>query len=164
MIGESPGPAKKRPNGKGSISYDRRRKKWRVRLTSPMQNGKPKRRGWYANTEAEATELLSVLRGKSDAGELSFEPSGTRTAHIYFIQPLDGGPIKIGSAVDVQARFLDIQSCSPSILKVCAVICDKDLRFERELHKRFAHCRLHGEWFSPVSELLELIDDLQNSE
>jgi hypothetical protein len=79
-------------------------------------------------------------------------------AHIYFIQPVEGGPIKSGSAVNVETRFLAIQSCSPSILKVLATVPDKDALYERELHKRFAYCRLHGEWFSPVAELLELID------
>ena len=30
----------------------------------------------------------------------------------------------------------------------------------KEFHKRFAHLRQHGEWFTPAPELLEFIKEL----
>jgi hypothetical protein len=65
---------------------------------------------------------------------------------VYFIQGVDGGPVKIGVALNPEKRFRTIQSCSPVLLCLLRTIPAR-ANTEKELHERFADRRLHGEWF-----------------
>lgn len=69
--------------------------------------------------------------------------------NIYFVQAVDGGLVKIGSAVNVNNRLKEHQCGSPLILQIIKVIPDVAIKFEKQLHKRFAKYRMHGEWFLP---------------
>jgi Meiotically Up-regulated Gene 113 (MUG113) protein len=80
-------------------------------------------------------------------------------AHLYFMQAGHGGPIKIGAASDVAQRMATMQTGSPEQLYLVGYIEGGGPQ-ERELHKRFAHLRLHGEWFKPAQELIEHISSL----
>lgn len=75
---------------------------------------------------------------------------------LYFIQAEIGGPIKIGVSTDPQARLATLQSGSPFPLRILAT-APGGYEYESELHARFTKDRLHGEWFNPTSELLQLI-------
>lgn len=87
-----------------------------------------------------------------------FQPERPR---VYFIQAVNGGPIKIGfTAEDVRARCKQLQTGNPYELKVLAW-CHAPQSKEKELHKQFASARLEGEWFAPVPELLALILSLR---
>ncbi len=76
---------------------------------------------------------------------------------VYFIQAVGGGPIKIGLTDDPTGRLLSLSTAHPEPLRFLALIPEADSQRERELHKRFAHLRLRGEWFRAESELLEFI-------
>ena len=76
---------------------------------------------------------------------------------IYFIQGRDGTPIKIGKAIDPNARLLQLQTAHTEPLRLLAVIESGGLKLERELHRRFSQYRVHGEWFRPDDELLMFI-------
>lgn len=67
--------------------------------------------------------------------------------NIYFIQPVTGGPVKIGRSV--------IQGMSPVPLRIVRVIKHATQSTERDLHTKHAAHRLHGEWFSE-----EVLNDL----
>ena len=67
---------------------------------------------------------------------------------VYFIQAETGGPIKIGVARDVLRRLDALQIGNPLTLRIIGVITDVDLYDERDMHNRFAHLRLRGEWFT----------------
>lgn len=87
------------------------------------------------------------------------EPRGTvhRKTHIYFVQGVDGGPIKIGRADDPHARLRELQVGSPVILRLCrAEIAPQN--WETRLHQTFAAYRLHGEWFKPHPILANIAD------
>lgn len=76
---------------------------------------------------------------------------------IYFIQAVQGGPIKIGHTADrIRTRLTDIQRMCPIPLQIIGVI-DGDEELESTLHFHFREYRLHGEWFEPVNSLLNLI-------
>ena len=75
---------------------------------------------------------------------------------VYFIQSGDSGPIKIGVAVNPEGRRANLQIGSAETLFIRRVI-DGDARVERYLHEKFTHLRLSGEWFTPASDLLDLI-------
>jgi hypothetical protein len=67
---------------------------------------------------------------------------------VYFIQGVQGGPIKIGyTRSPGSSRLSMLQTGNPHELRVTREIAgDRDL--ERFLHNRFAHCRVIGEWFA----------------
>lgn len=75
---------------------------------------------------------------------------------IYFIQPVSGGLIKIGFAIDPQKRLAEIQRMSPATLQILATI-EGDRKREAELHQRFAGLRIYGEWFRAEKRLLDFI-------
>lgn len=81
---------------------------------------------------------------------------------VYFIQGIDGGPIKIGTARELVLRVEAIQSCCPMRLRVLRVVPGGEDR-ERLFHDQFAGARLHGKWFSPTLDLLRFIGDLDGS-
>lgn len=79
---------------------------------------------------------------------------------IYFMQAVDGGPIKIGLSGDPASRLRAVQTTSPVELELLAEI-PGSVEMERKFHDWFAPGRLHGEWFSEetpaLAELIELI-------
>jgi hypothetical protein len=77
---------------------------------------------------------------------------------IYFIQGIDGGPVKIGytSSSDAQSRLASIQTGSPVKLIVRATLPGNVID-EAEWHRRFAEHRLSGEWFRATNGLADAI-------
>jgi len=78
---------------------------------------------------------------------------------VYFIRPENGGPIKIGTTVSVDARLKSLQTAWPYKLLVLVDV-PGDSALECELHARFAAHRMLGEWFQPAPELLAYIQEL----
>lgn len=87
------------------------------------------------------------------SGEGSWIPRGAR---VYFVQGVDGGPIKIGTSRDVGARIADLQCASPVRLRLLGSV-PGDATLERRLHRRLAHHRVHGEWFADTVEVWRAI-------
>lgn len=78
---------------------------------------------------------------------------------VYFVQSVNGGPIKIGCALDPASRLETLQTSYPEPLKLLAVT-DGGFELERKLHEKFSDHRVHGEWFLPAPELVEYIQSL----
>lgn len=78
------------------------------------------------------------------------DPNLPSTGFVYYVQAEVGGPIKIGSAANVERRLIGLQNGSPLLLKLIGVEPGGRLR-ERELHIKLHYWRLHGEWFSSKS-------------
>ena len=68
--------------------------------------------------------------------------------NVYLIQSEIGGSIKIGKASDVQQRLAHLQAQMPHKLILIKEYKDVHPHFEKELHKKYAKYRLHGEWYS----------------
>lgn len=79
---------------------------------------------------------------------------------IYFIQGVEGGPIKIGYSRNPSQRLAALQTTSPVPLEILFE-CPGDRRCEQILHAEFAEGRLYGEWFSEdtpdLAEFLEFL-------
>jgi hypothetical protein len=76
---------------------------------------------------------------------------------IYFMQSVDGGPVKIGFSENVAQRHKELESHYKLNLTVLAVM-DGGKEEERGLHDRFSHLRFgRTEQFQPVLELMEFI-------
>jgi Meiotically up-regulated gene 113 len=73
---------------------------------------------------------------------------------VYFIQSVDGGPIKIGYSGNVSERLASLQIARADVLKVLATNNEVD---EAEVQARFKHLHIRGEWYRPREELLRYI-------
>ena len=73
----------------------------------------------------------------------------------YFVQPENGGPIKIGKTRgNPYNRLSAIQVGHPDTIKMLGWIEDD---CEEELHAKFESFRYRGEWFHESEELLKFI-------
>lgn len=133
--------------------------------------------------EAER-RLVEVLR-REPLGFLSYALTGggskdTRqpSTFTYFIRMDEpgwvvgeslgpGGPVKIGCASDPEARLLQLQTGSPYPLRLLGYVPGGE-KLERELHKKYAHLHMQGEWFRATlefeHEIYEMIFDYQDGE
>lgn len=69
---------------------------------------------------------------------------------VYFVQPVEGGLVKIGSTFDMKRRLAGLQTGSPVVLRVVAYAPGFGSRaLEKYFHRHFATLRRHGEWFDP---------------
>lgn len=69
------------------------------------------------------------------------------------------GLIKIGVTIDINDRLKTLQVGSPDQLELVGAIASPRAHWlEIDLHIRFQEARSHGEWFRPVDELLEIIE------
>lgn len=76
---------------------------------------------------------------------------------VYFIEAEGLGVVKIGSAGHVQSRMASLQTGCPVKLRVRGTFTTDDANtMESNLHRDFAHLRLHGEWFKLEGELIDL--------
>lgn len=85
---------------------------------------------------------------------------------VYFIQPTDGGLIKIGCAKsldNVKARFRGLQALCPVSLTLLGIIEETpggDFHaVEHWTQYSFRHLTHHGEWFEPGKDLLDYIKE-----
>jgi hypothetical protein len=86
--------------------------------------------------------------------------SHAASGFVYFIQAIDGGPIKIGysaTAEGVQARLKSMQTGNPQPLVVRRLV-EAPPEYERQLHNRLAEWRARGEWFWPSQRVLDVCD------
>jgi hypothetical protein len=110
-------------------------------------------------TPQTARKVLASLREKGRLDPLCDVPwlFGRRgSAFVYFFQAETGGPIKIGLSGNPNNRLASVQTGHPTKLRMLSVV-EGGSKTERELHSRFAHLRLEGEWFAPAEELIEFI-------
>ena len=104
---------------------------------------------------------LSWTRSDTPAGDLGAAckpPTGSQDV-VYFLR---AGPfIKIGKATHSPAlRVRELQTGCPYPIEVLSFI-PGDFAMERKLHKRFAHCHAHGEWFHASASLMAFIASLE---
>jgi hypothetical protein len=76
--------------------------------------------------------------------------------YTYFIRC--GDRVKIGRSADPLRRMAALSMSNPEALQLLGVLPGSDR--ESELHRRFAHQRLRGEWFSLDGELAAFIQTL----
>lgn len=89
-------------------------------------------------------------------------PEGARPACVvYLVRAGDAGPIKIGYATNFARRLKELQFFNHEPLTALAVIPGGRSQ-EHMLHERFAHLRIHGEWFRPGVDLLAFVATLQS--
>lgn len=76
---------------------------------------------------------------------------------VYFIRAVDGGPIKIGKALDVVTRLVQHRNDTGKDLVALGVM-DGYTELEKELHGRFSRYRIkRSEWFEPAQPIFDFI-------
>lgn len=114
---------------------------------------------WRAKTFAflaEAQDYLHSVHSNSPGAREINQSLLDGGITVYFIQPVDGGFIKIGRARDPIRRLTVLQLGCPVQLRLLGVIGGGAER-ESWLHQKFTHLRMHGEWFQPGESLLQWI-------
>ena len=76
--------------------------------------------------------------------------------YIYFIRSGKKGAIKIGITTDVLDRMEKLQVGNAEELILLGLI-EGDKEIEQRIQLSFRNCLIRGEWFKPVSTLLEFI-------
>lgn len=84
------------------------------------------------------------------------------TALVYFMQPIGGGPIRIGYSKRPDTRLSHLTSFSPVKLEIITQFTASRY-VEAWLHDHFREDRLHGEWFTPSLRLFEIIDAVKRN-
>jgi len=82
---------------------------------------------------------------------------GERDYKAGYVYVIDAGEyIKIGFGVKPTQRLKDLQTGSPTKLKL--LLCIKgNTKLERDLHKKFAAHRVEGEWFANKEQIINEI-------
>lgn len=78
---------------------------------------------------------------------------------VYFVIEKHTGRLKIGKTTkDPKSRLKELSTGSSSPLVLIGwVETDNYDKKEKELHCKFNHLRIHGEWFSPGAELVDAV-------
>jgi hypothetical protein len=100
-------------------------------------------------------EVLDWLESTRTLNRLGDRVKGA--TRIYFIQGVDGGPIKIGRSDEPETRLAMLQTGNPVALRITRVITGYS-RDEVLLHELFGDFRLQGEWFRPHPVLAAIAD------
>ncbi len=113
-------------------------------------------------TEAEADARMQHVEGAAGSDPAPPPAAGPAPApaisRVYFLQALDGGPIKIGVSNNPEGRLASLQTGSPVKLRILGTAAG-DQRREARLHRKLAAHRLHGEWFADAPEVMAAIGE-----
>jgi len=86
--------------------------------------------------------------------------SKTRAGYVYLILA-DSGHYKIGRSVNPDDRMKTFQLTLPFEVEFEHIVqCDDMVMLERELHQRFDHQRVNGEWFDLSPDDVDYIKSL----
>lgn len=77
---------------------------------------------------------------------------------IYFIADKAQTAIKIGRTKDLLDRFANLRGSCPVPLVFVGYNPTDERRAEGLVHKRFAHLRMHSEWFRYSAEIISAIE------
>ena len=78
---------------------------------------------------------------------------------VYFIQAGDGGPIKIGFAIDPKRRLRSLQDGAADGLRLLGTKAGSK-KDERLLHQKYKTERIRGEWFCATQSIIDEIEML----
>lgn len=76
---------------------------------------------------------------------------------VYFIQGVNGGPIKIGHTDNIEKRIKQMQTGNPNQL-ILLHITRGGKNLEDQIHEEFKEDHYRGEWFKPSKRILEFIE------
>lgn len=93
---------------------------------------------------------------KNDSSFVPIKHKGLGT--VYFIKAADCVKIGYTCKGGEYSRLKCLQTSNHEKLEILAIIPDSLFSFEGELHKKFAHLRIRGEWFKLNREVRDFIN------
>lgn len=155
----------RRKQGQGSLA-ERADGRWDASINMPRDPSEGKGQKRVRTTKRNKKEaekwLRTIREHRDDALDPALKRRDSPGHHVYFIQGITGGPVKIGTSTNVDYRFKVLRAHSPIPLKVLHVIEDGGKPLEEKLHQEFRLYRLHGEWFENTEKLMRLIEVEKN--
>ncbi len=136
-----------RPRQEPRLYLDPTRKQWVIRHKNIF-----KRTGFSEAQIDKAKEMLVRIPQKYKAQ--------LRVRAIYFVTCEGDFPIKIGMSSNVVERMRDIRTALP-FEPILLASFQGTSRDERDIHKRFDHLKLRGEWFRRDDDLLAYIEQIR---
>lgn len=112
---------------------------------------------WEQGEKFSDLPFASVRGAKDEIRDGSWHPAESDL--IYFIESTGSGRIKVGWAGNIISRLETLYAVSPFPLRILA-LTPGTRKDEAALHRRFAHLRVHREWFQDCDELREYIASL----
>jgi hypothetical protein len=110
-------------------------------------------RNFIEAQECRASDALRSKEKRERARELG---KSEKVGTVYFVRSENGGPIKIGFAVDLKSRISNLQTGRPD--KLCVLHVQGGTEDdEKKLHEKFNAHSINGEWFHPGEDLIEYI-------
>src|SRR5947207_2529709 len=89
------------------------------------------------------------------------DPNNPPVEQVYFFKENATNAIKIGRSYDVRMRFEQIQSGMPQELEFLGFMQGSWAK-EKEMHSKFEHLRLRGEWFRFDQSIVDFIESNTN--
>lgn len=87
----------------------------------------------------------------------------TQPGYIYLLKS-EAGHYKIGRTKNMKERQARLRIQLPfSVETVCSFWTKDMIGAERDLHKKYAHCRLNGEWFNLTEQEAKEIQGYANA-
>ena len=122
---------------------------------------------WRMERRAKAQWKYVVAKyGLAVSGTGTTQPAAASRpiSCVYLIHNKKDGLVKIGQTSDFDRRFVEIQAGTEDKLEVVHIIKTPiPPAIESSLHKRYAHKRVHGEWFSLTDQDIHDIKRLGKS-
>ena len=115
--------------------------------------------GWQKHQKVDHPGKPRVP-GPNDDG--SWRKTIQKSDRVYLIQAEDSKSLKIGVSWNPARRLATLRVASRESLRMVAEISG-GVDTERQLHKKFDHLRLSGEWFSFSDEIINEFTNLANS-
>jgi hypothetical protein len=82
-----------------------------------------------------------------------------KSGHVYFIEALGTGLVKIGFTRSLSSRLNSLRTSCPVPIRLLWSV-PGDVIDEKRFHERFASLRKRGEWFELTGVLAEMTNDL----
>lgn len=110
---------------------------------------------------AEVIERLQEFYRTHTPEEIAAINSVEEIRGFVYLMRRSNGQYKIGRSLNVENRQQELQrKYSDSIEIIHVIPCDDYVSAEIEMHERFAHRQVRGEWFSLTADDVEQIKSL----
>lgn len=114
-------------------------------------------------------EFVAILRGEHREDDITDPPPSEHLAlpiatpspagRIYFVAAPEASRIKIGFSNNPDKRIASLMTSSAYKLETLAIV-EGSREQEQALHQRFAHLRVHREWFADCGEIRSYVANL----
>lgn len=125
--------------------------------------------GWMSSDDfAFAAKIMEVMKEtgltESDAHGACDMPEDDDDESpcggvVYFIRAKGVSLVKIGYSSNPEQRLRNLQTSCPHQLDILATLPGSQ-QTEADIHKKFGHLRMNGEWFRLTSELFAFIGEI----